>query len=169
MNKSSRTVAFLAGASVAGALVLAGCNKPSQEEAEKAQREATERAEKARLDAAEKISEARRDAEKAANDAAKARGEARGELQKDVDAVDRKISYLKERAVEVKGNAKKNADVAQAEAEKRRSTLREDFRKLETDTGAAWDSAKAAVERDIKSLKDSVDSWESTITNKPAH
>src|SRR6476620_10339945 len=157
MHKS-RSVALLAGASLASALALAGCNKPSQEEAEKTEREANERAE-----------EARRDAEKAANDAARARGETRGELQKDVDAVDRKISYLKERAVEVKGNAKKNADVAQAEAEKRRSTLRDDFRKLETDTGAEWDSAKAAVERDIKSLKDSVDSWESTVTNKPAH
>jgi colicin import membrane protein len=169
MDKPPTSVAFLAGASLATFLTLAGCNKPSQEDAEKAQREATEKAERARVEAAEKISEARRDAEKAANDAAKARGDARGELQKDVDAVDRKISYIKERAVEVKGTAKKNADVAQAEAEKRRTTLRDDFRKLETETGAAWDSAKADVERDIKSLKDSVDSWESTVTNKPAH
>jgi len=160
---------LLAGASLASALALAGCNKPSQEEAEKTEREANERAEKARLDAADTISEARRDAEKAANDAARARGETRGELQKDVDAVDRKISYLKERAVEVKGNAKKNADVAQAEAEKRRSALRDDFRKLQTDTGAEWDSAKAAVERDLKSLRDSLDSWETTVTDKPAH
>lgn len=160
---------MLAGASLASALALAGCNKPSQEEAEKTEREANERAEKARLDAADTISEARRDAEKAANDAARARGETRGELQKDVDAVDRKISYLKERAVEVKGNAKKNADVAQAEAEKRRSALRDDFRKLQTDTGAEWDSAKAAVERDLKSLRDSLDSWETTVTDKPAH
>lgn len=169
MDKSLKSVAFFAGASVVAALTLAACNKPSQEDAEKAQRDAAEKAEKARIDAAEKISEARRDAEKAANDAAKARGDARAELQKDVDAVDRKISYLKERAVDVKGNAKKNADVAQAEAEKRRMTLRDDFRKLETETGAAWDSAKTTVESDIKSLKDSVDSWESTVTNKPAH
>ncbi|MES1184473.1 MAG: hypothetical protein ABUL60_11700 [Myxococcales bacterium] len=162
-------MASLVGASLASALALAGCNKPSQEEAEKTEREANERAEKARLDAAEKISEAQRDAEKAANDAAKARGETRGELQKDVDAVDRKISYLKERAVEVKGSAKNNADVAQAEAEKRRSTLRDDFRKLQTDTGAEWDSAKAAVEHDLKSLKESLDSWETTVADKPAH
>jgi hypothetical protein len=150
-------------------LASGGCNNTKQAEAEKAQRDAAERAEKAQLDANEKISEARRDGEKAANDAAQARNEARSSLQKDVDAVDRKISYLKERAAEAKGAAKKNADAAAAEAEKRRSTLRQDFNKLGTETGAAWDSAKAEVERDIAALKASVDSWESTISTKTAH
>jgi hypothetical protein len=148
---------------------LAACNKSSQQDAEKVQRDAAQKAEQAQLEANEKISAARRDAEKAANDAARARGETRGELQKDVDAVDRKIAYLKERAVDVKGAAKQNAAAAQTEAEKRRTTLREDFRKLETETGSAWDSAKTAVERDIAAVKAAVDSWESTITNKPAH
>jgi hypothetical protein len=169
MIKSFRLTGPIVGITFACGMTLAGCNKSSQAEAEQAQRDAAEKAEAARIEAAEKISEARRDAEKAANDAARARGEARGELQKDVDAVDRKISYLKERQVSVKGNAKKNADVAQAEVEKRRTTLRDDFRKLETATGEAWDSAKVAVESDLKALKDTVESWESTVTGKPAH
>jgi hypothetical protein len=162
-------IASLLSVIALGALAAVGCNKTEQAEAEKAQREATERAEKAQLEANEKISEARRDGEKAANEAAQARNDARSSLQKDVDAVDRKISYLKERAAEAKGAAKKNADAAAVEAEKRRSTLRQDFNKLGTETGAAWDAAKAEVERDIAALKASVDSWESTITGKPAH
>jgi hypothetical protein len=167
-NVQQRLAPFLGVALISG-LAFAGCNNSKQVEAEKAQREATERAEKAQLEANEKIIEARRDAEKAANDAAQARNDARSSLQKDVDAVDRKISYLKERATEAKGATKKNADAAAAEAEKRRSTLRQDFNKLGTETGTAWDSAKADVERDITALKAAVDSWESTITGKPAH
>lgn len=151
-----------------GVAALVGCNKSDQQDAERVQREAGEKAQKAQLEANEKISEARREAEKAANDAAQERSKARVELQKEVDSVDRKISYLKERAATVKGTAKKNADVAQSETETRRATLRERFRKLETETGAAWDSAKAEVERDINALKSSVDSWDSTITSKPA-
>lgn len=168
MNNTLVRLAYVTGVA-ALSVGLSACNKSSQQEAEKAERDATQKAEQAQLEANEKISAARRDAEKAANDAAQARGETRGELQKDVDAVDRKIAYLKERAVDVKGAAKQNAAAAQTEAEKRRTTLRDDFHKLETETGAAWDSAKTAVERDITSLKAAVDSWESTITNKPAH
>ena len=158
----------LGSAAIVGAL-LVGCDKGDQASAERAQRDAAEKAEKAQLEANEKISAARREAEKAANDAAQARSEARGTLQKDVDAVDRKISYLKERAASGKGSAKKNSDAAQAEAEKRRGALRDDFSKLSTETGAAWDAMKEAVERDLTALKASVDSWESTIANKADH
>ena len=167
-NVHARFALFLGAVAMSG-LAVTGCNKTEQAEAEKAQREAAERAEKAQLEANEKISEARRDAEKAANEAAQARNDARSSLQKDVDAVDLKFSYLMERAAAVNGTAKKNADAAAAEAEKRRSTLRQDFNKLGTETGAAWDTAKAEVERDITALKAAVDSWESTITGKPAH
>lgn len=149
-------------------LTFGACNKGDQQAAAEAQREAQAKAEKAQLEADEKISEARREGEKAANDAARERSEARSALQKDVDAVDRKISYLKERVATVPASAKKNADVARQETETRRSTLQADFRKLETETGAAWDQAKAAVERDITSLKAAVDSWETTVTGKPA-
>jgi hypothetical protein len=169
MKNVQARIAFFLSAVALNGMAVAGCNKSQQAEAEKAQREAAERAEKAQLEANEKIIEARRDGEKAANDAAQARNDARTSLQKDVDAVDRKISYLKEHATEAKGAAKKNAEAAAAEAEKRRATLRQDFNKLGTETGAAWDSAKAEVERDITALKAAVDSWESTITGKPAH
>ncbi len=149
-------------------VALTGCGKANQQAAAEAQREAEAKGQKAQLEANEKISEARREAEKVANDAARERGEVRVSLQKDVDAVDRKISYLKERVVTVSGAAKKNADAAQKETESRRATLQADFRKLETETGAAWDQAKASVEGDIKALKAAVDSWETTATNKPA-
>jgi hypothetical protein len=146
-------------------LALVACDKGDQQAAAEAQREAAAKAEKAQMEANEKISEARREAEKVANDAARERSEARLELQKDVDAVDRKISYLKERAGAVKGDVKKNADVARAEAETRRTTLQTNFRKLETETGAAWDSAKAEVKQNIADLKAAVDSWENTVTD----
>jgi chromosome segregation ATPase len=155
------------GAALLGLSLLA-CDKGDQQAAAEAQREAAAKAEKAQMEANEKISEARREAEKVANDAARERSEARMELQKDVDAVDRKISYLKERASAVKGDVKKNADVARAEAETRRTTLQTNFRKLETETGAAWDSAKAEVKQNISELKAAVDSWENTVSDSKA-
>jgi hypothetical protein len=166
--KSSIRYRWLANAAVLGALALIGCDKGDQQAAAEAQRDAAEKAEKAQLEANEKISEARREAEKAANVAALARGEARVELQKDMDAVDRKISYLKEHSAGVQGAAKKNADVARAEAEARRSSVQSSFRKLETETGAAWDSAKAEAQRNISDLKAAVESWENTISSEPA-
>jgi len=166
--KSSIRSCWLAGAAVLAVVALTGCNKGDQQAAAEAQRDAAEKAEKAQLEANEKISEARREAEKAANDAALARGEARVELQKDMDAVDRKISYLKEHSAGVQGAAKKNADVARAEAEARRNSVQTSFRKLETETGAAWDSAKTEAQRNIADLKAAVESWENTIGSKPA-
>ncbi len=150
------------------AIGSAGCNKEDQASAEKAQRDAADKAREAKLEAEESVSAARREAEKVALDAAKQRADARATFQKDVDAVDRKISYLKERATTVKGAVKKNAAAAQTEVDTRRATLKANFAKLETETGAAWDSAKDAVERDLTAVKSSVDSWETTVTDKPA-
>jgi hypothetical protein len=154
----------LAGAALLVVLSVGACNKSEQQDAVEAERRAAEKAQQAQLEANEKISEARREAEKASNDAARQRSEARVELQKDIDAVDRKISYLKEQGVKAQGAAKKNADVARAEAETRRSALQTSFRKLETETGAAWDSAKADVQRSISDLKAAVESWENTMS-----
>lgn len=168
MKNFSQRVAIFLGVVALSGVGLAGCNKTEQADAEKAQRDAAESAAKAQLEANEKIAEARRDAEKAANDAARARNETKSTLQQDVDAVDRKLSDLKERVESAKGAVKKNAEIAQAEAEKRRGTLREDLKKLGTETGAAWDSAKTEVERDIKAVKASVDSWETSVPSKPA-
>jgi hypothetical protein len=154
---------------LASLCALTGCDKRDQQQAAvEAQREAEGKAQSAQLEANEKISEARHEAEKVGNDAARDRSEARVSLQKDLDAVDRRISYLKELVVSVSGAAKKNADVAQKETETRRAALQTDFRKLETETGAAWDQAKASVESDITALKASVDSWETSVTGKPA-
>lgn len=161
----------LAGCGLVIALATAGaaCNKDDQAAAEKAQRDAADKAQEAMREAEEKVAAARREGEAAAQDAAKQRAEARAALQKDVDAIDRKISYLKEQASTVKGAAQKNAAAAQAEVDTRRTALRTDLAKLEAETGAAWDTAKATVERDMTAVKASVDSWESTVTGKPAH
>jgi hypothetical protein len=151
-----------------GALTLGACNKDDQQAAAEKQREAEQKAERAQLEANEKIGEAKRDAERLANEAARSRSDARVELQKDIDAVDRKISYLRERSTTVPAAAKKNADVARAEVETRRSSLQTKFRKLETESGAAWDAAKADVEASISAVKAAVDNWESSASTKAA-
>ncbi len=164
-NFSSIFKSLALGVAFCGAL---GCNKPDQESAEKAQRDAAEKARDAQREADEKIAAAKRDADKAIADAAAARNDVRTSVQKDIDAVDRKISYLKERGAKATGTAQKNVAAAQGEVEQRRSVVQADYRKLETETGSAWDAAKEAADRDLTALKAAVDSLETTITNKPA-
>ena len=152
-----------------GALSLAlcgsvACNKSEQQDAAQAQREAEAKARSAQQEANGKIAEAKAEAEKAAVSAATARNEAKANLQKDLDAVDRKVTALKERGATVKGAAQKNFAAAQVEVERRRSTVQADLRKLEAEAGASWDAARASAETDLASLKQSVDSLENTIT-----
>jgi hypothetical protein len=150
-----------------GALALAGCNKgDDQQAAAEKQREAEQKAERAQLEANEKIAEAKGEAERLANEAARSRSDTRVQLQKEIDAVDRKISYLRERSTTVPAAAKKNADVARGEVETRRATLKTNFRKLETESGAAWDAAKAEVEANISAVKAAVDNWETSANAK---
>jgi hypothetical protein len=141
-----------------------GCDKKDQQKAEEDQRAAAAKAQEAQLEANEKVAEARREGEKVANEAARTRNEAKVSFQKDVDAVDRKIADLKGRAATAVGAAKKNAAAAMTETDSRRSTLQTDLRKLETESGAAWDTAKADVSRDITAVKAAVDSFEGTVT-----
>jgi hypothetical protein len=55
------------------------------------------------------------------------------------------------------------------ETDARRETLRTDMRKLDTAVGADWDAAKAAVDKDVTALNAGIDSFETTVTGKPAH
>jgi hypothetical protein len=105
-------------------LTAAACNKNDQAAAEQAQTDAEAKARDAQQEANAKIADAKHDAEKAAADAAAARTEAQATVKKDVDAVDRKISYLKERSTTAKGTAQKNVAAAQAEVETRRAARR---------------------------------------------
>jgi uncharacterized protein YPO0396 len=154
---------------IASTCVSLGCDKKDQQTSEEEQRAAAAKGQQAQLEANEKIAEARREGEKSANEAARARSEVKVSFQKDVDAIDRKISALKERAVGATGSAKKNAAAAMAETDSRRSTLQANLRKLETETGAGWDTAKIEVGRDIAAVNAALDSVETTVTDRPAH
>jgi hypothetical protein len=145
---------------------LPGCNKSDEQAAAQAQRDAADTAREAQNEANDKIAAAKREADEAEAKAAAARTEVKNSVQKDIDAVDRKISYLKERGATAKGNAQKNVAAAQGEVETRRAAVQTNVRKLETETGSAWESAKAAVDRDLTALKAAVDSLETTVTGK---
>ncbi len=140
------------------------CNKSEQQDAAQVQSDAEAKARAAQQEANEKIAEAKAEAEKAAASAATARSEVKANLQKDVDAVERKITALKERGATVKGAAQKNFAAAHAEVNRRHATLQADFRKLESEAGSSWDSARKSAETDLAALKASVDSLENTIT-----
>jgi hypothetical protein len=140
------------------------CNKSDQQDAAQAQSDAEAKARSAQQEANEKIAEAKREAEKAAANAATSRADAKAALQKDVDAVDRKLAALKERGTTVKGAAQKNFAAAHAEVERRRSTVQADLGKLDSEAGASWDAARTSAETDVASLKASVDSLENTLT-----
>jgi hypothetical protein len=155
------------GLAIAATCFTLGCAKDQQTSVEE-QRAAATRAHEAQLEANEKIADARRALEKSANDAARTRSDATVSFQKEVDVIDRKISQLKERAATASGAAKTNAAAAIAETDSRRATLQADLGKLGTETGAGWDAAKGEVERSIKAVKAAVDSFETTVTEKPA-
>jgi chromosome segregation ATPase len=146
----------------------AACDKNDQQGAVDAQREAEAKARSAQQEANEKIAEAKAEAEKAAANAQSARAEVKATLQKDLDAVDRKVAYLKERGATTKGAALKNYEAAHAEVQTRRSAVQADLRKLESEAGSSWDAARTSAETDLAALKTSVESLESTVTPKTA-
>ena len=55
---------------------------------------------------------------------------------------------------------------AGAEVDKRRETVQASLKKLETETGSAWDGAKSTAETDIASLKKSLDVYETAVMGK---
>lgn len=156
---------FLVTMSCATALA---CNKGDQKAAEEAQRDAEQEAREAQQAANDKIADAKADAEKAAADAAAARQDVQASVKKDVDAVDRKIAYLKERGATAKGVAQKNVAAAQGEVDTRRAAVQADVAKLQSESGSAWESAKTSFDRNLTALKDAVESLETTVTGKAA-
>jgi hypothetical protein len=151
--------------SIGIAFLLSGIAMGCNQEEEKAQKEAAEKAEKAKVEA-EQAAVAKKAADEAAAKAAKERADARQVLQKDFDGVDRKLASLKERAAKAKGAAKKNAEAAVGEVDKRRETVQADLKKLESETGNSWDGAKTAAETDLASLKKSLDVYETAVMGK---
>jgi hypothetical protein len=149
----------------AGLLALAvaagtvGCGNKAEEAKMEADKKAAEAAKSAK-EADDKAASAKKEAD---DKAAKANTEAKAKLQKDVDAADRKATYLKEKAAKATGATKKNADAAVTELDTRRAAAKASIAKLDTATGAGWDAAKTAAESDIAALNKAVESLETTL------
>ena len=141
-----------------------GCGGKEKAEQAKAAAEASAKAQK---DAEEKAAAALREAEEAKK-MAKEHADAASALQKDLDAVYRKLTYLKERGAKAPANKKKNIEAAQAEVDKRAEAVRTSLGKLGTETGATWTAAKTEVEAGLVALKAAMDNFETTVTGKPA-
>jgi hypothetical protein len=90
----------------------------------------------------------------------------RMKLQKDLDAHDRKASYLKAKAAKQVGATKKNADAAITEFEARRATAKTSLGKLTDDKAPGWDTSKKTAEDDVAAVGKSVDAIEHTLTKK---
>lgn len=132
-------------------------------EADKKAAEAAKEAQEAAAKASLKKSEA----DEAAAKAKIAHIEVKSKLQKDLDAHDRKATYLKDKAAKLTGDVKKNADAAVAELETRRTTAKTSLAKLSEDSvDSAWDSAKKAAEDDIAAVGKAVDSLETAALKK---
>src|SRR4051812_25079885 len=102
------------------ATAMIGCGNKAAEAQKKADQLAAEAA------SAQKVADEKAAGEKKAADekATKANAEAKTRLQKDADAADRKITYLKEKVAKATGPAKKNADAAAGEVDTRQATLK---------------------------------------------
>jgi colicin import membrane protein len=105
--------------------------------------------------------EARKKAE--AEAATKARTDARGKVQKEIDAADRKLAYLKEKLAKATGPKKKNAEAAAAEVTKRRDAAVASAAKLETDTTTPVETERSTAEADVAALNKAIDNLEATL------
>lgn len=139
---------------------LTACNDHKAEEAKKEADQKAAEAAKSAKEAEDKAAEAKREADVQAT---KAHAEAKTALQKDIDAAGRKATYLREKGAKLTGAAKANGDAAITEMTNRETAAKTSLAKLDTATGAAWDSAKLAVESDIAALNKAVDAAETTI------
>jgi uncharacterized protein YPO0396 len=141
--------------SFAAACGLIACNKEPKRDAEE-----TAQAEKAAAEA--RAAEQKAAAEKEAGKVARAK--ALGDLQKQIDAADRKIEYLKDKLSKAKGATKKKADAAAAELDKRHAPVAESTKKLEDDQYSAWDATYAQAVTELAALNESVNSLEQTLS-----
>jgi hypothetical protein len=143
------------------------CNKAEEQaKVEEAKREAAEKAAAAQREADETKAKAALEVAETERKAEEARREARASAQKDIADLDRKALSLKEDMNKAKANVKLNAAAASAEFDKRRGLVEADLQKLNTATGAAWDSTKADLDRHIAAAKEGLDSFDRTLSAK---
>jgi hypothetical protein len=144
-----------------GALSTAACKKDTAE-ADKAAAQAAKEAN----EASEKANAAKQKANEEAAKANLARSEARTKLQKDLDAHERKATYLKEKAAKATGAAKQNAAAAVTELDTRSAAAKASIAKLADDSATGWESLKKTAEDDVASVGKAVDSLEKTLEKK---
>lgn len=168
MQKLIRTLAVLLTFGIATTPLVA-CKKredKAQEEAAKAKKEADEKAAQAERERKEADAKAAAAAAEAEKKAAEANAEVVKNLQKDVDAADRKITDLKEREAKATGATKKNAEAAAAEVDKRREAVKTSLTALQNATGAAWAGARTQAESDLAALNKAIDNFDDTLKAK---
>ena len=151
---------------LAAILIISSCKKnedKAKEQAAQAQKEANDKAEaaaKAQREADEKTAAAKREADAAAS---KAAADARDKIQKDFDAADRKLTYLKDKVAKAKGAKRKNADAALAEAELRSASVKTSLAGLEKAAANDLEAARAKAQSDVEALNKAVDAVETTL------
>lgn len=92
--------------------------------------------------------------------------ESRDKLQKDLDASDRKATYLKQKAAHTVGTTKKNADAAITELDARHTAAKASLSKLGDDASPAWDAMRKTAEDDVAAVGKAVDTLEGTLGRK---
>ena len=155
---------------LAVAVVLGGSVTACENKEEAAKKAAADTAASAKVEA-DKAAAAKKDADEAAAKVAlmQKHTDAKVAAQKELDGVDRKLTYLKDKLSKATGPAKKNGDTAMADFTKKHDAVKADIDKLGSATDTAWDAAKTDADRDVAALKQSLDALETAITGKPAH
>jgi hypothetical protein len=87
----------------------------------------------------------------------------RDKLQGALEASERKLAALKDKAAAASGEVKVRADAAARDVDTRRATLKTDLVKLQAATGAAFDTAKLQVEADAAALDQAIEAFEASL------
>lgn len=132
------------------------------------------KAEEAAAAAASAKMEAERQAEEVANkakeEAAKLFAEKKvgiiKDLQSQSDAIDRKFTYLKDKATKLKGPAKTKADAALVAVDNARAQLSASLQDAQTATETTLSSLTEKITSGLKTTQKSLDEFETAVTGK---
>jgi hypothetical protein len=141
-------------------LAMTACER-GRMEADKRAAEAEKKAQEATLTAGKMKADAEETAKLKA-----AHADTRSKLHKDLEAHERKATYLKEKAAKTTGVTKKNADAAIAELKTRETAAKTSLDKLGDDAAPAWDDMEKKAEGDVAAVGKSVDALEHTLMKK---
>jgi hypothetical protein len=139
-------------------LALPACDEGA-EQAEKAKAAAAASAAALEQKASDEKAEAARQVRIADAKAEPARNEARIAIRKTLSEADRTAMDLKERLGKAKGSSKAKAGAASADYDKARTAAERDIEGLNTASGSAWDALKEQTDKDLATLKSSLDAF----------